>query len=341
MSDELFRVVAIDAANAHHVASVFRAVYGEDFPARDVYNPEILWREIQAGRLMGALAFDAQGQPAGYTSLFTTAPNTRLWEVGNTVVVPAYAGIDVSLLLIRYFTDLVVSRADAMDGIFMEAVCSHYFTQVGGAQFGMIDCGLELDQLDGGSFKDGKSNRGGAERVSCVLSIREETDPPGPLYLPAPYDGILRKIMGALRPRRLLESTATLPAEGGTSFVERRYPAAHTWKAFATTIGADWETAVNNLLDESGKEDVISLQVTLNMACPPIGAAVKVLREKGFFFGGLAPRWFGTDGLLLQKVFRDETEYDSMKLYTSTAKELLAFIRTDRAGVQAGCAGER
>jgi len=78
---------------------------------------------------------------------------------------------------------------------------------------------------------------------------------------------------------------------------------------------------------------VISLQVTLNMACPHIGVVVELLREKGFFFGGMAPRWFGTDGFLMQKLFGSETEYEEIKLYTQTAKELLSFIRSDREAV--------
>jgi hypothetical protein len=70
------------------------------------------------------------------------------------------------------------------------------------------------------------------------------------------------------------------------------------------------------------------------MACPHIGVAVDLLREKGFFFGGMAPRWFGTDGLLMQRLLESETEYEKTKLYKPFSRELLAFIRTDREAVR-------
>ena len=54
--EEMLQVVTVDAGNADKVATIFRVLYGEDFPVRDVYQPEVLWREIEAGRLAAALA---------------------------------------------------------------------------------------------------------------------------------------------------------------------------------------------------------------------------------------------------------------------------------------------
>ena len=98
-------------------------------------------------------------------------------------------------------------------------------------------------------------------------------------------------------------------------------------------IGADWEMVVAELLLEAKRRGVVSLQVVLNTGCPAIGAATELLRTQGFFFGGLAPRWFGTDGVLLQKLVGDEPDYEETKLYSQTAKELMAFIRQDREAV--------
>ena len=85
---------------------------------------------------------------------------------------------------------------------------------------------------------------------------------------------------------------------------------------------------------QARQRQVISLQITLNMALPHVGAAVEALCGKGFFFGGLAPLWFGTDGLLMQQLWGVEPHYGGIKLYTPLAKELLAYIKTDRQGVQ-------
>ena len=47
----------------------------------------------------------------------------------------------------------------------------------------------------------------------------------------------------------------------------------------------------------------------------------------------MAPRWFGPDGVVLQKVLGKEPDFEGIKLYTPTARELLAFIRDDREAV--------
>jgi hypothetical protein len=99
-------------------------------------------------------------------------------------------------------------------------------------------------------------------------------------------------------------------------------------------VGSDWTAVVEDTPNKAKHRQVISFQVTLNMACPHIGAAVDLLRQKGFFFGGMAPRWFATDGLLMQKLFESKTEYEKTKLYTPFSKELPAFIRSDREALR-------
>lgn len=333
MPDASFRIVPVDATNAHHVATVFRSVYGEDYPVRDVYQPDTLIKVTGSGELSSLLAFDMDGRAAGYASMYRAAPNPRLWEAGNLVVVPEYSKTDISFRLIRSCFNLASQMTDNTDGVFGEAVCSHYFTQINAVKNGMIDCALELDQLDGESFKDGKSNPSCAARVSCIFTFLETTDPPEPEYIPLQYDDILRLIARSLRPRTFLPSTATLPSGGSTIIEEKHYPSARTWKVSVPTVGSDWKTTVISMLNEARERRVVSLQVRINMSSPHIGAAVEVLRSNGFFFGGMAPRWFGTDGLFMQKLFGSKTEYDEIKLYTQTAKELLSFIRSDRDAV--------
>lgn len=331
MADNAFRIVPVDDANAAFVGTVFRSIYGDDFPVKDVYQPNILAREIRAGRVAASLAFDESGRPAGYISLFKNAPNPRLWEGGNLVVDPAYKHhTDLSAQLFsHYFNSSINSSLDG-DGIYGEAVCHHYFTQVGCAKSGMVDCAIELDQLDGASFKDGKAE---SERVACVLNFLEMTDPPAPEYLPPQYADVLGGLAQPLRPRSFLAAKTPLPASGITVREDKYHESARTWKTAVREVGADWPAVLEELLGEAAHRRIISLQVTLNTSCPHIGDATNLMRRRGFFLGGLAPRWFGTDGVLLQKVLGKEPDYDGIRLYTKTARDLLGYIKADRAEV--------
>lgn len=330
------QIVAVGKDNAHHVGNVFRSVYGEEFPVKDVYQPEVLCREIEAGRVVSALAFTREGRPAGYISAFKSAPNLRLWEAGALVVDPEFASTNIATLLPEYCFSSSMNLAIGSDGLFSEAVCCHYFSQVSAIKSGMFDCALELDQLNGDSFKDGKSNKAEIARVSCVLNFKEFTEPVGTQYLPACYEQLLRKLASPLRPRKFLTAEASLPVTGVTLREDLYFGFAQTWKISIRSIGADWAAVIAQILAEADKRRVISLQLIINTACPSIAAAVDVLRDQGFFFGGLMPRWFGADGLLMQKLLGDEPEYEKIKLYSPAARNLLDFIRNDRERVSCG-----
>ena len=281
------------------MGDVFRSTYGEDYPVKDVYRPDVLLKEIEAGRLACTLFLNEDDRPAGYASMFRTAPNPRIWEAGNMIVVPEYAGADITQRIVLHYANYIHDLLNRADGIYGEAVCSHYYTQVTMNKAGMVDCGIEMDQLDGTSFKDGKSNRAGSARVSCVFNFMEKKGLPEPQYVPARYERIIGRIAAQLHRRTLSLSREGLPADGSTLFEGKYHESARTWKVAVYAIGTDWRETVGDILEKARQQGVISLQVTLNMACPHIGAAVDFLRGKRFFFGGLAPRWFGTDGILM------------------------------------------
>jgi len=331
LTNDEFQVVPVDSSNAKDVGFVFRSVYGDDFPVKDVYESDTLLREITAGRVTAFLAFDRQDQPAGYVSLFKSAPNPRLWEAGNMVVHPAYKLTKLSSILSKlYFSPETLKHADC-DGIFGEAVCHHYASQVGSVKSGMRDCAIELDQMSGDSFKEHQEMA--TRRVSCVFNCLEISEPDKAVYVPAEYYEVVRNLAQTLKPRTFLLADAPLPSAGATITQDTYFAAARTWKVAIWEIGADWQTFLDELLTEAATRQVISLQIALNTASPTLGAAVGIMRERGFFLGGLLPRWFGGDGLLMQKVLGAKPDFDRMKLYSKPAKELLAFIRADREAV--------
>jgi hypothetical protein len=327
VSDDEFKLVPLDEMNAVFVGDVFRSIYDDDFPVKDVYHPETLWREVREGRVAATLAFDGEDRPVGYISLFKSAPNPRLWEGGNLIVNPAYKHTYLSSILFRHYLKPEIREPLHADGFFGEAVCHHYFTQVGCVKSGMADCAIELDLLDGASFKD---NQAGSGRVACVLNFLEFTRPDAPVYLPQRYAEIVQRLSKTLFPRSFLPADSPLPLDGVSQREDRYHEAARTWKVYVREIGGDWRVAVDELLREADSRDVVSLQVTLNTANPHLGSAVEIMRGRGFFLGGLAPRWFGNDGLLMQKVLGREPDYDGIKLYSRTAKDLLTTIRADR-----------
>ena len=77
MNDSQFSIRPVTARNAAHVAGVFRALYGDDFPIGYVYDADLLLAELAGGRLCAALACDGDGRAVGYISCYRCAPNAN------------------------------------------------------------------------------------------------------------------------------------------------------------------------------------------------------------------------------------------------------------------------
>jgi hypothetical protein len=331
VSDQDVVIKKVDQSCAAAVPGVFRAIYGDAFPVQYVYNADLIMAEIEGGRLDASLAFGAGAEPVGYVALYKNAPNPQLWEGGNLLVMPGSAGNNLAWLLLQHYAQPENTPTVGSDGIFDEAVCHHYFTQMGGVKCGFGDYALMLDQVNGASFQEHGPE---TERVACLLQFLEQSDPPDLCYLPEQYLNQLQRLLTPLRPRTVLPGSAPLPVTGETTSSETWFSDAGTWRISVSTIGINWPAFLDQLLEQARQRQVVSLQVVLSAGLDCMTAAVQEMRQRGFFLGGLFPRWFGSDGVMLQQVLGKEPDYDGIKLYSPVAKQLLEFIRNDRESLQ-------
>ncbi len=332
MPERHYTIKTVSQTDAAKVATVFRVIYGDDFPVKYVYHADQIMREINEGRLAASLAFDEAGTPVGYVSLFKCSPNPRLWEGGNLLVVPECGSGNLASMLMQYYQQTANLPDRHTDGVFGEAVCHHYFTQLTCAKSGFTDCALALDQMDSSGFREHRPDTG---RVACLLQFKEYSEPHEPLYLPERYAAILQQLLAPLRKRDFQPSTARLPDTEETVRKDDLYESAGTWRVSVSSIGADWNGFLDDLLHEARERRIKSLQVVLSASLPYTGAAVESARQRGFFLGGVFPRWFGADGIMMQQVLGKEPDYEGIKLYSAAAKTLLEFVRQDRETVPA------
>lgn len=322
-------IVPVDSGNVGQVPALFRKVYGDEYLHKEVYRPEALWQQIQTGDLLAVLAYSPLGLPVGYVALGRLRSNPRLWEEQGLIVDPVYNDSGVAIPLAEYFTKRENHRNIAIDGIFSYAVCHHYFTQIICAKAGWNDCFLMLDYIDKSLY----SRQQDTTRVACVMMYAEFKEQKEIIYLPRHYEESIRQIAQPLYPRDFHMSKEPLPDSKMTIWEAAGHMPAGSWQIAVRDIGADWSNTVAEILGQAHQRKIISLQVILNMACPCIGVAVTILREQGFFLGGLAPRWFGSDGILMQRILGKEPDYDTIKLYTRTGKKMLVSVRTDQQAV--------
>jgi hypothetical protein len=82
--------------------------------------------------------------------------------------------------------------------------------------------------------------------------------------------------------------------------------------------------------DEARQKRAMVFQVWLPLGAPCVNRAVEICRGEGYFFGGLLSRWFGADGLLMQKL-ECEPDFEEIQLHSDRAKTILDMVMSDWA----------
>ena len=312
--------------DAWGVARCFYGVYQEQYPFDTFYVPEKLVAEIRSGNMIAAVARTATGDIIGFGSLFrNVSPNPRIYETGQATVLPDYRGT-LAVLCIQECLLKTVPQEMEIDAIFGEPVCNHLVMQKIASIYEFAVTGIELGVMPEKTYQQ---DSGQSERVSTLVSFRVLRDRPCDVYLPEVYDPPLRSLITRIPlMRRIRTSTATIPEGTLSTIVRNRYDASQVLRLFITITGEDVEGCLTVELETAKSEGIEVFQVVVNLGDPCCGHAVEYLRRQGFFFGALLPRWFDTDGLLLQKLSAVPA-FTSLKLLSEDSRNLLGFIQKD------------
>ncbi len=321
-----WRIDLFRPEDAAGVTRLFRAVYGADYPIRAYVEPELLIKENAARRIISSVARTASGDIVGHSALFQSTPYKKIYELGAGLVHKDYRGGH------GIFTDLIAhsieigQRDFGVELVFGESVCNHVFSQKACFGLDLITRALEVDLMPAAAYAKEKSAAG---RVSTMLCFRTLKSYPHTVYLPPVYEEELKFLYAGLDDQRRLEiADKPLPPAAGTRFTTEIFDFANVARIAVPELGSDFPEVMRGEEQKGREKGVQVFQVWLNLAAPAIGAAVSILRKNGYFFGGLLPRWFDSDGLLLQKV-TDDPDWDKMQIHFDNDKKLAAMIRND------------
>ncbi len=92
--------------------------------------------------------------------------------------------------------------------------------------------------------------------------------------------------------------------------------------------GSDFLDYLTNLESRAVTDNATVLQVWLKLSDPWVGEAVEIMRNKNYFFGGLLPRWFDQDGLLMQKILC-EPDFETIQLYSDWGRTIFDMVHAD------------
>jgi len=314
--DQSYSVGDFSPADAEGVAKLFHTVYKDAYPLDLYYVPEAIREACAKGGLYPVVARLEGGEVAGFAALYRSSPPfAGLVETGLGLVHPAYRG---SFVLFHLFTALMerLERLPEVQAVFGEAVCDTIITQHASSLFGFSETAIELGLMP--------EKVAGEGRGSCLVMIKNSTDQRRLLHHTACCGSHVEGIVagaGLDRELVLIDGAARDPEP--TRIETQLFAAAGVMRGNVFSLGEDGEAELSKVEERAWAEGCRVCQLFLDASRPGAAAAVPFLRRSGYSFGGLMPRWFDNDALLLQKLL-DPPREDRIQLYSENARTILA-----------------
>ncbi|MBP2666512.1 MAG: lcfA1 [Firmicutes bacterium] len=329
--EQAWEIDAFRPQDASGVTDLYRAVYGENYPVRTVYDPQALIRQEAAGEAWRMVARASDGSVVGHVAFYRSSPpNPGLYEHGQLMVRHDFRQTDIAFQLMEQSV-ASIPRRNGMEAIWGEAVCNHLFSQQMVRDNQFIEMALEVELMPAESYVKALSGPPVCKgRVSALVVCRSFQPRPQTLYLPPVYEEILRFLYEAPEWGHTFEvSTAPLPAHVETQAFLCVFGEAGVARLTFDRVGGDFEGRLAVLESEASSAGTVIRQVFLRLTEPWVGTAVEILRRCGYFIGGALPRWFDDDGLLMQKTL-NAPDFEQIFLLTKRARKLCEMIRQDR-----------
>ena len=314
------------AGDGPSLVELFRTIYGGEYPSPSVYDANHLIEANRTGKMISVVARDVEGRVVGHLALVESAPFAGALEVAQGLVHPQYRGIG---LLSRLMSSVVAEaeRIPNCAALFSTAVCNHVMSQRSLESCGFADTAFEIDYAPARLFAHERSSNG---RVATLFQSRTlRPSPELSVYLPRAYASAIIGIFKASGDlRRYLNPRQNLPLPQESDAAITDIAPLDVMRLTVTCAGDDLDTQVDELERQAGHEGRAVAQVLVDMSTPTVDAAVETLRRRGFWFGGVLPRYMNADALLMQKTMACP-DFTEIKAHSETARQLLQFVEAD------------
>jgi hypothetical protein len=313
------------AEDAPGIARLFRQVYGEGYPIRTYYLPDQIIEENATGHIISCVARTPAGEVIGHNALVIMDSAMRLYENAAGAVLPTYRGLSIFPRLFQH-TIVETSKRFRVEGIIGEPVCSHTHVQKMCLQLDFKESGLEVDLMPAAAYG---MEPGASRRVSVLLGYFFHKPRKQTIHVPTVYLDELKYLYAGLDVERsFVTSSNDFPSRKNCQGNMKLFDMAQVARIKIDGVGRDFDPFISHLENEAREKGIIIFQVWLPLTSPFIAAAIDILREHGYFLGGVLPCLGNGDGLLMQKVSQ-EPGWETISLFSERAKRIGEMIRCD------------
>ncbi|MGD9824885.1 hypothetical protein [Desulfobacter sp.] len=325
--EQTFVIDRFRAEDAPGIASLYLAVYGPAYPFDTYYIPEKLIEANRCGDIHSVVARTPQGDIVAHGAMYKSAPHyNNLLEIGQYLVLKDYRTTFAAFRINEYVAGELLRRV-CPDGIFGEAVCNHIITQKSTRLAGLSETALEVGLMPQEVYI--KENEA-VDRISCIMFFRSWKDRPREIFIPDAYREQAAFILADLGMNLILGPEGrTAPRRGTATVMDTVFiEFAGVGRVNLVAVGTDFPARLSAFEADMDTRNAAVRQVFINLSDPSGTTAVQMLRERGYFFGGLLPRWFDTDGILMQKLLK-LPDFSTIRLHSKKAKTIGEMVAAD------------
>ncbi len=324
--DQPFVVDRFRPEDAWGTVRLVHAVYGRNYPFDAGYIPEKIIEGNRDGDMHHVVARTEKGDIVAQGVLFRTSSHyPRVYESGQGLTLPAYRGTPAFISIFQYIMEVLPWKLP-VDEVMGEPSCNHTTSQKLMVRMGSRFTALEVDLMPGTVYaREGTVS----PRVSCFLGSKSYRDRRQKIYIPKGYSKEMDFIASDLPISREKDASVhSPPAAPTTDLAHQVFEQAGVARFNVVGLGKDFAQTAEAMESMAGGKSCCVLQFFLNLGEPRVGFGVEVLRERGYFLGGLVPRWFDSDALLLQKVIT-VPDFSSILAFSDKAKALVDLVHKD------------
>lgn len=317
--------------DAPGVVALYHEIYGDKFPFAAVYDPEWHIRQFYSRDSFMLVATLPKHKIVGCFSLYrSVSTNRNLFEAGAMLVSADFRFDNLPRALSQTIVDEAKNNLKITD-IWAETVCNNRVTQMISIKQGYGYCALEVDPMPENAYlKLTERGLNTQSRVSSGVLFRSSRTIGDDLYLPTCYAEVLEGIYSALpfHHRFTLSPDGFEPESVPSELLVENNTNAQMSRVTVQTIGKDFSEKIQALGDNFQTLGIKVAQVILPLNSPAVGTAVVSLQRRGYYFGGVMPQWFGTDGFLMQ--WTEHTpHFEKMLIYSKAGEFIFDWVKTD------------
>jgi anti-sigma regulatory factor (Ser/Thr protein kinase)/GNAT superfamily N-acetyltransferase len=316
--DVAYNLVDVEPSDARDIAKLIYRTYGDTYSKEELYYPHTIEQALRNDEKFGVIVRTEHGAAVGYFAVLRN-DDSDIGEVGEAVV-------DVNHrrrgLMTRMLEGLIQRAEDeGLLGVYGEAVTAHEISQRANARFDFVSSALCLAYHPTERFTGLIDDY--PQPISNLIDFKPlvpyDTVTP---HLPGAYEDTLRAVydeLGAIVIEP--EDKAGPMTEEAQIDVRIEYEFQHA-VLVVEEAGTDVVDQVQQTIQDLNGTDLLALYVDLPLRSPHTPALTEQLREAGFLFAGLMPRFHRElDHLRLQRPMTS-LDPDAIVVYSDLAHQI-------------------